>query len=231
MEIKILRPNEIGYGIMIESDAGYIMPTDSYNNDSLIREFKAIENKSFNKDYLTVIAILQKHSVKNKNGRWYSEQILKRTDEKYQELIRGRGAVGELNHPESTELNADRVSHNIVRTWWEGKTLMGEIEILITDGFINYGIVSTAGDRVAHLLKRKIRIGISSRGVGSLAKSSEGDLVVQDDYEIICWDIVITPSTPGSWLLSNRAEAAQFVESTQFKTPILYDFLDKFLIK
>ena len=98
----------------------------------------------------------------------------------------------------------------------------------MSKGYINYGIVSTKGDEVANLLRNNIMIGVSSRGVGSL-KEIKGDLIVQEDFELICWDIVTAPSTPGSWMFKNRDEAKPYVENTQIKKPNLNESLDKFL--
>jgi hypothetical protein len=141
--------------------------------------------------------------------------------------------VGELDHPESSIIAGDRISHNIVETWWEGKTLMGKMEILMTPGFINLGIVSTKGDEVANLLRNRIKIGVSSRGVGSLKEGKNGEQIVQDDFEIICWDVVTAPSTPDAWIFKNHEEARPYVENTEIKKPLmtesLNDKLDDFL--
>jgi hypothetical protein len=111
---------------------------------------------------------------------------------------------------------------------------MGKMEILMTPGFINYGIVSTKGDEVANLLRNRIKIGVSSRGVGSLKEGRNGEQIVQDDFEIICWDVVTAPSTPGAWMSRNPEELKQYVENTNKKSPIikedLNNGLDKFLI-
>jgi hypothetical protein len=133
------------------------------------------------------------------------------------------------DHPETSIIAADRISHNILETWWEGKTLMGKMEVLMSPGYINYGIVSTKGDEVANLLRNNIMIGVSSRGLGSLREVS-GDLIVQDDFEIICWDVVTAPSTPGSWIFGEKSEARPFVESVEGKNNLLIDGLDKFLL-
>ena len=133
------------------------------------------------------------------------------------------------DHPESSIIATDRISHNIIETWWEGKTLMGKMEILMTPGYINYGIVSTKGDEVANLLRNNITIGVSSRGVGSLREVGN-DHVVQDDFEIICWDIVTAPSTPGSWMFKEKHEAKPFVESVNKDNNLLKDGLDRFLL-
>ena len=111
---------------------------------------------------------------------------------------------------------------------------MGKMEILMTPGFINYGIVSTKGDEVANLLRNRIKIGVSSRGVGSLKEGKNGEQIVQEDFEIICWDIVTAPSTPDAWIFKNVEEAKPYVESvTTTKNVIkenLIDNLDKFLL-
>ena len=230
-DYKINKTNIIGERmIMIESDAGYISP-DDMRNKPFVNEMKKLESgihPSVNEP-LVVYVVLQKYGVKNRNGRIYPESILKREVDRYQELIRERRAIGELDHPESSIIAGDRVSHNIIETWWEGKTLMGKMEILMTPGYINYGIVSTKGDEVANLLRNNIMIGVSSRGVGSLRQVGN-DHIVQEDFEIICWDVVTAPSTPGSWMFKEKSEARPFVESVEKKNNLLGEGLDKFLL-
>ena len=106
---------------------------------------------------------------------------------------------------------------------------MGKMEILMTPGYINYGIVSTKGDEVANLIRNNMMIGVSSRGVGSL-KQINGDQIVQDDFEIICWDVVTSPSTPGSWMFKDKEEAKPFTESQKEKSNLLIDNINKFLL-
>lgn len=229
-DIKILKAGQTGFGVLVEQDAGYISPSDN-RNKPFISEMKKLENGSHLSinEPLIVYVVLQKWGVKNRNGRIYPKNILERENEKYQELIRDRRAIGELDHPESSIIAGDRISHNIIETWWENKTLMGKMEILMSPGYINYGIVSTKGDEAANLLRNNIMIGVSSRGVGSL-REVNGEQVVQDDFEIICWDIVTAPSTPGSWMFKDKAEARPFKESVEGKNDLLSDGLDKFLI-
>ena len=194
--IKLLKRGESGFGYLIEQDAGYISP-DEPRNQAFINEIKKLEaGKIVIAEPLVVYVVLQKFGILNRNGRIYPESVLKRQVELYQDAIRERRAVGELDHPESSIIAGDRISHNIIETWWEGHTLMGKMEILMTPGFINYGIVSTKGDEVANLLRNRIKIGVSSRGVGSLVEGRNGEQIVQDDFEIICWDVVTAPSTP-----------------------------------
>lgn len=228
MDLNVIKGGQSGFGYLIENDAGFISLTEP-RNQNLIREFKNLDLGESNTETLIVYVVLQKYGVKNRNGRIYPESILKTQNEIYQQAIRERRAIGELDHPESSVIAGDRVSHNIIETWWEGHTLMGKMEILMSKGYIKYGIVSTKGDEVANLLRNNIMIGVSSRGVGSL-KEIKGDFIVQDDFELICWDIVTAPSTPGSWMFKNKEAAKPYVESLSIKKPNLNESLDKFLL-
>lgn len=383
MDIKTLKAGESGYGYLVEYDSGTISPLDE-RNKSVIREFKNLDPTAPTQS-LVVYVVLQKFGVKNRNGRIYSENILKKQNELYQQSIRERRAIGECvpagteiftvdgwknietvvdggiiytlnlesnlieeqpinytiqknynddlvhiynkdsldmvltknhkmvlwgennlnyqltaiefynkikagdknlfnsiikssgdelnlsdiklndvnvelipfndnvycvnvpnktwlmrfngkkawthncDHPESSVISADRVSHNIIETWWEGHTLMGKMEVLMTRGYINFGIVSTKGDMVAELLRHNIMIGVSSRGVGSL-KEVKGVFIVQDDFELICWDVVTAPSTPGSWIFKDKSEARPYVESLTIVKPNINEGLDRFLM-
>lgn len=234
-DMKLLKRGQSGTGILIEHDAGFISP-DEPRNQPFINEIKKLDsgNRVAIVEPLIVYVVLQKYGILNRNGRIYPEAILKNQDKLYQQAIRERRAVGELDHPESSVIAGDRISHNITETWWENHTLMGKMEILMTPGFINYGIVSTKGDEVANLLRNRIKIGVSSRGVGSLKEGRNGEQIVQDDFEIICWDVVTAPSTPDAWIGRNIEEMKPYVENTEIKKPLmkenLLNDLDKFLI-
>jgi len=234
-ELKVLKRHETGTGVLIEHDAGFISP-DEPRNQPFINEIKKLDtgSKMTIVEPLIVYVVLQKYGILNRNGRVYPESILKQQDRLYQQAIKERRAVGELDHPESSVIAGDRISHNIVETWWEGHTLMGKMEILMTPGYINYGIVSTKGDEVANLLRNRIKIGVSSRGVGSLKEGKNGEQIVQDDFEIICWDVVTAPSTPDAWIGRSSEEIRPYVENVQKKKPLieggLNDKLDKFLL-
>jgi hypothetical protein len=232
-DFKVLKRGESGWGGLIEHDAGYISP-DEPRNQPFINELRKLETgKLVIAEPLVVYVILQKYGILNRNGRIYPKEILVRQNELYQKAIRERSAVGELDHPESSIIAGDRISHNIIETWWEAHTLMGKMEILMTPGFINYGIVSTKGDEVANLLRNRIKIGVSSRGVGSLKEGRNGEQIVQDDFEIICWDVVTAPSTPDAWIFRNVEESKPYVENVEIKKSIikenLTDKLDNFL--
>jgi len=228
-DINLLRAGETGFGIMIEQDAGYISPNDIRNKPFITEIQKVGEGKNIMVEPLILYVILQKYGVENRNGRIYPESILKREVEKYQQLIRERRAIGESDHPESSIIANDRISHNILETWWEGKTLLGKMEIIMSPGFVNQGIISCQGDQIANLLRKGIMVGVSSRGVGSLEEVA-GKHIVQDDFELICWDIVTSPSTPGSWMFSKKEDMARFTENKLAKKPLLIEKLDKFLL-
>jgi hypothetical protein len=228
--MKVLGPKETGRGILIEYDAGHVSPED---NKKIISEMK---NMDFSQD-LVLYAVLQKYDTPNKNGRIYPEAILKRENEKYQTLIKKGGALNELNHPSSSLIDLDRVSHSIVETWWDGRMLMGKIKLFTSPGWRKMGIVSTKGDQAAMLLLNGATLGISSRGVGSL-KTEKGQNVVQDDFELVCFDLVSSPSTPGAYIFQDIADRDKFQESVQEEKPIennrvlkLMGKLDSFLSK
>lgn len=216
--------------LMVEQDAGYISP-DEPRNEAFITEVKNLGlDKIVIAEPLVVYVVLQKYGVLNKNGRIYPKAVLEKVNNEYQDAIRERRALGELDHPEATVISGDRVSHNILQTWWEGNTLMGKMEILMSPGFIKQGIVSTKGDAVANLLRNRIRVGVSSRGLGSLQKDKDGYLIVQEDFEVICWDVVTTPSTPGAWIIDKPGQTKNIAENIVKESNELNDILDNFLL-
>jgi hypothetical protein len=228
-ELKIIKAGHTGSGILIEQDAGYISPNDKRNHEFINEVNKLATGQPIMVEPLVLYVVLQKYGVKNRNGRIYPEHILKREVENYQQLIREKRAIGELDHPESSIIAGDRISHNIIETWWEGKTLMGKMEIIMSPGFVNQGIISCKGDEVANLIRKGIMIGVSSRGVGSLEEIN-GQNIVQEDFELICWDVVTSPSTPGSWIFKKKEATQAFVESEEKHKNLLTDNLDKFLL-
>lgn len=207
--MKILGPNETGKGILIEYDAGHISPEE---NKQIIKEMKEVD---FSQDII-LYAVLQKYDTPNKNGRIYPEVILKRENDKYQSLIQKGGALNELNHPSSSLIDLDRVSHSILETWWDGKMLMGKIKLFTSPGWRKMGIVSTKGDQAAMLLMNGATLGISSRGVGSL-KNIKGQNIVQEDFELVCFDLVSSPSTPGAYVFPDLSDRDKYQESIEEK--------------
>jgi len=227
--LEILKGNEFNKkGILIEYDAGYISPNQ---NKHFINEInKLTTGGQIIEEPLIVYAVLQKYGVENKNDRIYPENILKREAENYLKLINDKRAMGESDHPESSIVSISRISHNVTELWWEGNVLMGKLEIIMSPGFVTQGIISCEGDLVANLLRKGLKIGVSSRGVGSLEKE-HGKNIVQDDFELICWDVVTSPSTPGSWIYDEEpTPEEQMSESKEKKNKnVLIDSLDNFL--
>ena len=136
-----------------------------------------------------VEGILATAEVKNGNGRYYSRDLWNREIDRYMELVKENRATGELDHPESQVINLKNVSHNIKDMYWDGDNVMGKIEILPTP----------SGNILKALIDSGITVGVSSRGMGSLEESG-GVMEVQDDFELLCWDFVSTPSNPGSYM-------------------------------
>ena len=140
-----------------------------------------------------VEGILATAEVKNGNGRYYSRDLWNREIDRYMELVKDNRATGELDHPESQVINLKNVSHNIKDVWWDGDNVMGKIEILPTP----------SGNILKALIESGITCGVSSRGMGSLEQNGEL-MEVQDDFELLCWDFVSTPSNPGSYMQTIR---------------------------
>jgi hypothetical protein len=140
---------------------------------------------------LIVEGVVQRADSKNQNGRVYPKETLERVVADYiATSIAENRALGELDHPESAVINLKNVSHNITKLWWSGDDLMGKIEILPTP----------SGNILRELFANNITVGISSRGMGSVQPLGEGTLEVQDDFELLCWDFVSTPSTQGAFM-------------------------------
>ena len=207
MGLKILKENEEGFGILIEGDAGYVSEgiTGEILNES-------IEGPIDLSKPIYYYATLQKYGVENRNGRVYPEDILKREVEKYREVIARNASFHELDHPQESVISLKGGSpHRIVDMFWKDNVLIGKLEILVSEGFRRSGIISCNGDLVAMYLSYGMTLGISSRGVGSLKKVG-GKNIVQSDFELICWDIVSSPSTPGSYLYKDPQDFSKYDE-------------------
>jgi hypothetical protein len=209
--MRILGPSETGKGILIEMDAGHISPNDDFNKNIIEESNKTMLDYSKPFEFY---AVLQKYNTPNRNGRVYPERILKREAENYKKMIDKGIALSELNHPESSLIDLDRVSHAITEIWWDGHILMGKLKLLTSPGFHERGVVSTKGDQAANLLRQGVTLGISSRGVGSLKKVGEQN-EVQDDFELICFDLVSSPSTPGAYLFTDVKDRNNFEENLE----------------
>lgn len=231
---RILQEGETGFGILIEHDAGYI---NSDLNSNLITEgFELKPNEP-----VLINCILQKWGVRNKNGRIYPKEVLLPQVDFYQDLVRNNAAVSEADHPDSSIISLHNISHMITKMWWgngdQENVLFGQLKLIVSPGFIKYGVVSVVGDKIVLYLQNKIRLGISSRGVGTL-KELNGENLVQDDFELIGFDLVATPSTPGAYLFPEKDGTVAFGENYVKKNGILIkeekskviSAIDKFLL-
>jgi len=154
--------------------------------DKLLVEQSIKENRP-----LRVGGIIQRAGVKNHNGRIYEQKILEREIKKYiNGPVREKRALGELDHPDSSVINLNNVSHNIVEVTMKGNDVHGVVEILTTP----------AGNILKELFRCGVTVGISSRGMGSVEENSDGVLMVQEDFDLLCFDFVSTPSTPGAYM-------------------------------
>ena len=157
-----------------------------FNVDRQLVEASIKENRS-----LVVKGVIQRAEAKNQNGRVYPKEILEREIQKYiAGPVKERRALGELDHPESSVINLQNVSHNVIRVKMVGDDVYGEVEILSTP----------AGNILKELFRNGITVGISSRGMGSVQESGNGTVEVQDDFELLCFDFVSTPSTHGAFM-------------------------------
>lgn len=148
------------------------------------------ESREANGGKILMKGILQKADTLNQNGRIYPMSVLEREVRNYQKFINENRALGELDHPDSSVVNLKNVSHVIREAYLEGAVVYGTVELLDTP----------SGKILQSLVESGVKLGISSRGVGSTKK--QGDYhVVQDDFQLICWDYVSEPSTPGAFMI------------------------------
>jgi hypothetical protein len=141
---------------------------------------------------------IQEADVKNGNGRKYGEKILRREIEKYQSLIQQNRALGELDHPDSSVINLKNVSHLVIKTWWDGTAVMAKIKVLPTP----------SGKILQTLVESGVKLGISSRGLGSTHQVG-GVTMVDDDFQLICFDMVSEPSTPEAFMMKEHKQLAE----------------------
>ncbi len=148
------------------------------------------EKRKLQEGAVFLVGVCQKAETRNGNGRVYPKSVLEREVERYQQLINERRALGELDHPDESVINLKNASHLISKMWWDGNNVMGKVEVLDTP----------AGKVLKELIKADCKLGISSRGMGSVRESQAGEVVVEDDFQLICFDMVSEPSTPGAYL-------------------------------
>ena len=181
------------------------------------------ESLTQNNGKLIVSGVLQRAEAKNQNGRVYPKETLMREAKKYaNEFIQERRALGELDHPDSSVVNLNNVSHNVLGMDWNGDDLVGTVEVLSTP----------SGNILKELFKCGIKLGISSRGMGSVKEmmgEGEGTLEVQPDFELIAFDFVSNPSTHGAFLSPvNESKGSSAIDKYAKVNKIITDIITEF---
>tara|TARA_R100000008_G_C3554781_1_gene152558 strand:+ start:424 stop:1035 length:612 start_codon:yes stop_codon:yes gene_type:complete len=169
----------------------------------LLREYFALCDGGVCQDLLTeeekryvadggmiLSGIMQMTDTKNGNGRVYPHTVMVREVKNYQKLIKEKRALGELDHPDDSVINLKNVSHTVTQMWMEGNKVMGKIKVLDTP----------SGKILQELINGGITVGVSSRGMGSVSESA-GNTIVEDDFQLICFDMVSEPSTPNAFMM------------------------------
>ena len=133
---------------------------------------------------------LQEAEIENGNRRVYTIEVLRREMENYKKLVKEKRALGELDHPEDSVINLKNASHLVIDIWWDGNSVMGKVKVLDTP----------SGKCLRSLVDSGVSLGISSRGLGSVSEGMNGAVIVQEDFQLICFDFVSEPSTPGAYM-------------------------------
>lgn len=175
-------------------------------------QIRELSETDVSKPFILKDRLLQKANVKNYNGRIYPREVLMREVQKYSQLVKERRALGELDHPDSPVVELKNVSHLITNIYSDGDDVRGDIEILNTP----------QGKTLREIILHKVKIGVSSRGLGSLREESNSN-IVQDDFELIAFDAVSSPSTPGAYLVTEGR--IRNVDKFNGLRSVLYDIL------
>ena len=166
---------------------------------------------------LMLSGLMQMAETKNGNGRVYPQKILEREVKNYAKLCSKNRALGELDHPDSSVINLANASHMVTKIWMEGNKCMGTIRVLNTP----------SGKILRSLVEDGCTLGISSRGMGSV-KEQNGITMVEDDFQLICFDMVSDPSTPGAFMLKEAKELANSISREDKLNRTLNNFIFKF---
>ena len=134
---------------------------------------------------------MQRADAQNGNGRVYPRTVLERELKNYTKIVQERRALGELDHPEDSVVNLKNASHMVTEVWWDGNDVMGKVQVLNTP----------SGQVLKSLVESGVKLGISSRGLGSVHES-QGRTIVEDDFQLICFDFVSEPSTQGAFMMT-----------------------------
>lgn len=179
-----------------------------------LTESEKIEVRNGNAMYLT--GVMQRADAKNGNGRVYPRHILRREIENYKKIIGEKRALGELDHPDDSVINLKNVSHMVVDVWWNNDDVMGKIKILDTP----------AGKIAKDLINSGVTLGISSRAMGSV-KETKGMVTVEDDLQLICFDLVAEPSTDKAFMHLSEAKRAPVTTKADKLNRLLNDIVSE----
>ena len=201
------------------------------NDMKLIREYYELCDGGICQEFLTeaekrevaegaiyLTGVMQKCNTKNANGRIYERKTLFREIDKYKQLVKEKRALGELDHPDSSVISLERCSHMVTNIWTEGDAVMGKIKVLQE---------LPMGKVLAGLIKEGVTCGISSRGTGSV-REQNGTTMVEDDFQLICFDMVSDPSTPGAFMLREAREMVKENITMNKVTRIIDEMLQKY---
>ena len=200
---------------------------------TLLREFHALceggicqdllnerEKREMSNGTLYLSGRIQTADKQNGNGRVYPYNVLKREMDNYMKIVKDNRACGELDHPDDSVVNLKNVSHIVTDVWWEGKDVMGKIKVLDTP----------TGRILKDLVNAGVKLGISSRGLGSVTESANGTVTVESDFQLICFDMVSEPSTPDAYVypktqgnVSTRLKEAKEISVNDLFKKILGD--------
>jgi len=169
------------------------------------------ESREQNGGKIILRGVMQRADAVNQNGRIYPRRVLEREMENYQKFINERRALGELDHPTASVINLQNVSHLVTEARWDGDAVIGSIELLDTP----------MGKIAQSLVESGVKLGISSRGVGTTSQQGDYDLV-EDDFMLLCYDLVSEPSTSGAFML-REGRLANFDAREHFNRADLVD--------
>ena len=156
---------------------------------------------------------LQEAEIQNGNGRVYPQKVLRREMQNYDKLVKERRALGELDHPDDSVINLKNASHLVTEVWWDGNSVMGKVKVLDTP----------SGKVLRSLVDSGVSLGISSRGLGSVSEGTNGTVTVQEDFQLICFDFVSEPSTPGAYMaLQEGVEKQIFSKADRINRALNY---------
>jgi hypothetical protein len=176
-----------------------------------------IESSDPTRPFILKNVVLQRAEAVNENGRVYPKKVLMREAAEYKKkFVDQRRAVGELDHPESPVVNLKNVCCNVVNLWIKDDDVMGDVEILTTP----------TGNIVRELIRNNIKLGISSRGLGSVKRMNENTVEVQNDFSLVCFDIVSNPSTVGAYITENTSKIKIATPYTNINL-LVHDFLSE----